>query len=301
LFSALAHYRPEIIFYVPTASTTLMACVRSRVLKAYCPGATVVLVGLQVRRHGRLARRLIRHVAPELVCVQATDSQQYLERLGCSVGLLPSGVDTHTFRPVSSERRRELRARYDLRPDAPTILHVGHLRARRGVRVLAELTAGGANQVVLVTSSSTGHDADLAEELRGAGVTVLTCYQPHVEHLYQLADCYVFPVESAINAIEVPLSVLEALACDLPVVTTRFGGLPRLFAGSHHPGLVFVDSTNALVRAAAQLAVSPQRGTRPLALPYAWETVASSLLEQALARRAPATRARHQVVARGGE
>ena len=54
---ALARANPEVIFYVARASTTLMAFVRSRVLKLLCPRASVVLVGLQARRHGALALR----------------------------------------------------------------------------------------------------------------------------------------------------------------------------------------------------------------------------------------------------
>ena len=288
LAAELRQSRPDVIFYVATASTTVMAFVRSRALKAMCPTAAVVLLGLQARRHGRLARRAIRYLRPDLVCVQAPDSQRYLEQLGCSVRLLPSGVDAHTFCPVAPERRRELRSRYGLRLDAPTVLHVGHLKAGRGIRRLAELSSGGACQVVLVTSSSTPRDLELARELQLAGVTVRTQYEPYVEQLYQLADCYVFPVESTDNAIEVPLSVLEAFACDLPVVTSRFGGLPRLFGGANCPGLAFVDSTAALVEAATRLARCPQRGTRPLALPYSWEAIASRLLEEALPSSATA-------------
>jgi len=109
---------------------------------------------------------------------------------------------------------------------------------------------------------------------------ILTEYLPHVEHLYQASDAYVFPVTSTDNAIEVPLSVLEALACDVPVVSTRFGGLPRLFGERQHPAVTFVDSPRALVEAAIAVSWSPPRGGRALVLDYAWERVAASLVDQ---------------------
>jgi glycosyltransferase involved in cell wall biosynthesis len=239
---------------------------------------------LQTRRHARWQRSLIPHLAPDRVCVQSPEHADYLKALGCSVALLPSGVDTDVYRPVTPARRRALRLQYGLDPDRPMALHVGHLKAERGVGVLAELVRTGVEQVVLVTSSSTVPEAALAAELRRAGVVVVTAYQPQIEHYYQMADCYVFPVTSAENAIDAPLSVLEALACDLPVVTTRFGGLPRMFGSRPHPGLVFADSMDTLVTQSVRLCRAGERGTRELVRDFGWETVAAQLLELALPR-----------------
>jgi hypothetical protein len=65
-------------------------------------------------------------------------------------------------------------------------------------------------------------------------------------------------------------------------VARRFGGLPRLFGGQALPGLSFVDSPAALIDEALRLSRSGPGRTRPLALPYAWEAVATSLIEGAL-------------------
>ena len=292
----LARAAPEILIYVSRSSTTLMAFLRSRVLRLFCPDARLVLVGLQARRHGRLQRRLAGRLAPDLVLVQSPESQRYLETLGCRTALLPSGVDTAVYRPVSLGERRDLRQRYGLPHDRPIVLHVGHLKRERGVGVLADLAAGGV-QPVLITSSSTAQQPGLAEELRRAGVDVRTDYQPNVEHFYQLADCYVFPVASGDHAIEVPLSVLEAFACDLPVVTTRHGGLPRAFGRANHPGLVFADTPSELVAEALRLARSGVRDTRSLALPYSWEAAAASLLDHPLLAAAVRTPRRARAVA----
>src|SRR5204862_1686472 len=128
---------------------------RSRILKSYCPAATVVLVGLQPRSHGRVAGRLVRYLAPDVLLVQATQSKEHLEQLGCTVGLVASGVDVETFQSVSDARRRELRVHYKLDPDWPTVLDGGHLKDGRGLRALADLAGRGQCQVELVDSSST--------------------------------------------------------------------------------------------------------------------------------------------------
>ncbi len=285
LWRVLRARRPEVVFYVPSASTTFMAFVRSRILRAYCPQARVVLIGLQPRRHAEGQKRLLRYLAPHLVLVGSAASQRYLAQLGCPAEVVGAGVDLARFHPVADERRRELRAQYGLAPDLPVVLHVGHLKAARGIRALAVLALSGACQAVLVTSTSTHQDAALAAELSGAGVKVLSDYIARIEHLYQLADCYVFPVESVMDATEVPLSVLEACGCDLPVVTTRFGDLPRMFGERSAPGLVFVETGTELVREALRWSRAGLlgAGTRSLVLRHSWSAIATGLLSRALA------------------
>ena len=65
--------------------------------------------------------------------------------------------------------------------------------------------------------------------------------QFNIEEVYALSDCYVFPTPpmNKINSIEIPLSVLEAMACNLSVITTKFGALPKVF--EEGDGLIFVD------------------------------------------------------------
>ena len=278
----LREHRPEALLYVARSSTTFSAFLRTRLLRAYWPRATVALIGLQARQLGAAQRWLIRWLRPDRVIVQSVTSQRYLERLGCSVEVIASGIDLQRFRPVDADRRRELRGVYGLRTDCPVVLHVGHLRRGRGVQLLGELAARDDWQVVLVASPSTDPESALANALRRQGVIVLDHFVPQVEHFYQLADCYVFPVQSTDHSIEVPLSVLEALACNLQVVTTRFGGLPAFFQCADSPALTFVDSPEQVVSVVDQLTRVPVRGGRALVEPYSWDVVAETLLARIL-------------------
>ena len=46
-------------------------------------------------------------------------------------------------------------------------------------------------------------------------------YFPNIEEIYALADCYLFPVIWG-NTISMPLTILEAMAANLPIVSLEY-------------------------------------------------------------------------------
>jgi glycosyltransferase involved in cell wall biosynthesis len=193
--------------------------------------------------------------------------------------MLPPAVDAETFAPVSAPARAALRTKHGIAADAYIILHVGHILPNRNVSILAALQAQTDAQVVVVGSTAFGADGALVESLRDAGVIVFDDYLERVEEMYQMADCYVFPVQSAIGSIEVPLSVLEALACNLPVVSAPFGELPRLFPEGD--GVHYFRTEGELVAAVQRTRESGPAGTRLRIAPYTWEAAARQIVGEA--------------------
>ena len=274
----IGSFRPEVVLYLPTASATPFSFLRSRMLWWYARGAPVVLIALQVRHYGKVARRVMRLWRPELVLVQSPRMRAALAALGCRLGWAPAGVDLQRFKPVAKEQRLALRERYLLSKEAYVVLHVGHLNRGRNVQALAAIQRELACQAVVAGSTSTPQDEMLVAELEQAGVRVLRGFLPNIAELYQLADCYLFPVQEECRAIDLPLSVLEAMASDLPVVTTRFGGLLECFAQGE--GIHYVDSLEEMVQAVAACRDRFPAGTRALAQRFAWPRVMEQILEQ---------------------
>ena len=68
---------------------------------------------------------------------------------------------------------------------------------------------------------------------------IIDTYISNIEEIYQLSDVYFFPVTESENCIDVPLSVLEAAACNLPILTTNYGELKSFIK---EDGFVFIDS-----------------------------------------------------------
>lgn len=282
LAAKLAAFRPSVVVYVPTASLTLASGLRAGVLRRYA-GAPVALFATQGRRHGRLVQLAARGFSPDICAAQAHITVEQANRLGWRTVKAPPAVDLSTYRPVEPGRKRSLRRKFGLPEEGFVVLHAGHLNRSRGVESLLAITDLAVP--VLVASTSTPQDEALADQLRAGGVTVLTRFIPQISDLYGCVDAYLFPTppdREAPSSIDAPLSVLEAAACNLPIISTRFGALPELWPSA--PGIHYYHDV-ATLRAALTYLRDPRVGpcaTRALVEPFCWEKVAELLLVQLL-------------------
>ncbi len=227
IWRTIRDFQPEKTIYLPMSSLTVGGVLRGKILKLYSHSC-VVLVGFQPRTYGKLARHILPALKPDKLFVQSQRSLSKFKAMGMDGRVLPSGVDLSKFYPVGLPNRLGLRQKYGLPLSDKIILHVGHLNRSRGIDLLVGLVAKGILPV-LVTSTSTDGDLAYLTELRQKGIHVITDYLADIQEIYQLADAYVFPTKQNSSAIEFPLSVLEALACGVPVLATRFGGLTSFF------------------------------------------------------------------------
>ena len=128
--------------------------------------------------------------------------------------LFPVGIKTEKFAPVSTERQKELKQRYGLDPGKPLIIHVGHCSSGRGLEDFAKIRTAQR----MVVASGMFEDEHVVQVLTDAAVKIYKGYLENVEEVYQMADAYLFPTRSAEFVISVPLSVMEALSCGVPVI-----------------------------------------------------------------------------------
>ena len=97
---------------------------------------------------------------------------------------------------------------------------------------------------MIVGSTSTITDDELFKRLSDSGSIIFSDYIENIAEIYQCADFYIFPTTDEYNCIEMPLSVLEAMACNLPVISTKFGALTDFF--SEGDGFYFFKSSNTI-------------------------------------------------------
>lgn len=269
-------FRPDRVVYLPTACATLVSFIRAKALSLYAGGIPTAMIALQPRQYGALARRVIPFLLTGPIWTQGDATAQTLAPLGCDVRTLPPAVDATVFVPADAAQKAALREKYSIPAEAFVLLHVGHIHPNRNVPVLMDLQRRGGVQVVLVGSTRFGADSALVQELRSAGVIVIDRYLQHVEEVYQMSDCYLFPVQSLTGSIEVPLSVLEAMACNLPIISTPFGELPKLFPEG--AGVHYYHDMDGLLAAIETIRLNTGANTRSRVEPYTWAAVARKVV-----------------------
>ena len=73
-----------------------------------------------------------------------------------------------------------------------------------------------------------------------------------------------------------PLSVLESMSCNLPVITTKFGALPKVF--EEGDGLFFVENEREIFMVLEKIKNTNMKvKTREKVLPYSWENIGKRL------------------------
>jgi glycosyltransferase involved in cell wall biosynthesis len=270
----LHQFGPERILYVPSASATVASFLRLFALRRHVPGAGLGMVALMPRRLPVVLIPLVRWLSPPLVLVPSYKSKLRLTRLSIPAEILPVGVDPAVFHPPGPGEKAALRERYAINPEAYVYLHVGHLSPRRNTEALINLLCLPRAEVVLVSSTTTPEDERLREKLESKGIRIIRQAVP-IQELYQLANCYVFPVDDDDAAVELPLSVLEALSCGLPVLSYPFGGLKDFFPAG--PDLRYWRSSDELLAAARAVQHSKPVEIRDME-PFSWAVVAGRAL-----------------------
>ncbi len=278
LAAELSRFSPEAILYVPWTSLTARSLFRIGMLRRRAPGSPVGVLALQPRGAGWTQRLAVRTGRPDRVFAFGPEVESQAAALEIPCQRLQGGVDLSRFRPFEEHGRADLRRSLGLPLSAFIVLHVGHLKPGRGVGALKGVQALEGVQALLIASTSTEPDAGTRRDLQSAGVRVLDQHQERIEEFYRAADAYLFPVSSATDSIELPLSVLEAMACNLPIITTPFGGLPSLLAGVR-TGVTFVDSESAIPRAVVEcMRERPRPDLRGLVDSLSWDAMADRIL-----------------------
>lgn len=275
----LRAFGAEAILYVPQAAATPMSLIRARLLRRQSGGVPVALLSLQARQYPQWAGGLLRALEPGLLLTLSRRTCRAAEGVGLTARVVRLGVNSATFRPAEPGEKEVVRRRYGI-PDGKVILHVGHVSARRNLHLLARAASGEGQtrkHLVIAASTSTSRDPAVRQAFAGSPVTFVDTYVEHIEEIYRAADCYLFPTFCPGGAIEIPLSVLEALACGLPVVTTAFGGIPDIL--SEGRGLFIAASEREFLEKLETALKGGVTATRDLVADLTWEKAAAGIVE----------------------
>lgn len=167
---------------------------------------------------------------------------------------VPNGLDTDQFMPVDGTTKAELRRQLGI-PGGPVCLYVGRLSPAKDPEGLITAWAVVHDSVpearLVIVGDGPLRDAVRARirSLNLGGCVSLAGEQSEVTGWYQAADLFVLPsrYEGLSN------SLLEAMSCGLPVVSTRVSGSVEIFEAADIGAIVPADDSAALALALTRL------------------------------------------------
>ncbi len=225
LAGILTGWKPDLLIYTPASGLTGLGMLKSVLLRRMA-GRPVIVLALQARDTGKIHRAISLWTAPDLILSPVREMRQAMDDLRINADFIMPGYDPELFRPAVTETKILLRTRYGIPADRYIVLHIGHVKESRNLQAFLRYRDWGPDIQPVVKAGDI--DPVWRDHLRQAGIIVIDEYTDDIHEIYQAADLYFFPVSIRTGALEFPLSVIEASACNLPVLSTRFGALPEV-------------------------------------------------------------------------
>ena len=126
--------------------------------------------------------------------------------------ILPNGVDTFLFHPVSKKEVKKLRKKYNLSQNKPLVLFVGRFVQKKGIDMLLKAKSSLFDIVCVGSGDIYKYTNNLN------GIHIYNDLDQHsLAEIYQVCDIFILPSRGE----GFPLSIQEAMASNLPVITTK--------------------------------------------------------------------------------
>jgi glycosyltransferase involved in cell wall biosynthesis len=233
----LLTFRPHIFHFVP--GPTLKGLLLVKIIQILTGSTTVVSATQPSLPKCKFFKKIIApFLKADMVLVQSKESECLFNSINYPVKFIPNGVDTERFHPVSIKERNEIRKKHGFRAEDFIVLHVGPIKKGRNQKSLLGLKNV---KLLLIVSTTNPSEKGAYDEFLETDAIILNKYIQKMEEIYEMSDVYIWPAFEKLHGIELPLSILEAMSCNLPVITTKYGAIDRVFRQDGE-GLIFIDN-----------------------------------------------------------
>lgn len=174
-------------------------------------------------------RMVYRHAA---VChAVSNDLCAHYKRQGASsCVMIPNGVETSLFKPITPDERQALRDQHNIPQDAFVISNISRIEPKNGVAELIDAVAVIAREhpdVLLMLIGSGSKREELEQYVRDKGLEKQVRFMGQVKYenvgpLVAMSDVFA----RTPRAEGFGIVFLEAMAAGVPVIGTRTGGIP---------------------------------------------------------------------------
>jgi len=225
----------------------------------------------------------------DIVHVVSKDLKNQVRQMGIENSLLiPNGVDNAVFKPAN---KKELRGKYKLPLECEIIVSHSRLTPKNGLDILIRAIQPLKDQNIMLLIIGSGEQEKelikLTKELKLKNEVKFLGYLSAKEtaQYLALADLFVRPS----RAEGFGISFLEAMACGIPVIGTKVGGITDIVKSGETGILIEPENVSALTEALQDLLGDlvkreeiGKRG-RLFAAEFYWEKI-GSLLEHSYAK-----------------
>jgi L-malate glycosyltransferase len=217
-------------------------------------GTDITLVGLD-RSYLPITRYAIQE-SDGVTSISAYLKAKTIEDFGVTRGIevVPNFVNCDVYTPIKDEAKRaEARSRL-ARPDEAILMHLSNFRPVKRVvdvvKIFAQVALEMPAQLVLVGDGPDRSAAEwLARDLHIQDKIHFLGKQEQVHELLPLADLLLMPSELE----SFGLVALEAMACKVPSIATRVGGVPELIDDGETGLLYAVGDVSGMAQGALEL------------------------------------------------
>ena len=178
---------------------------------------------------------------------------------GCPVYYLPNAIDLTAYRAISSEHREVAKSSTQLRA-----LYLGYLGQAKGSFDIIEAAKEIVSRHMPVIFDLVGEELkkgdviQLQNQIDQAGLGSVVTLHPVATgsrkvEIFCDADIFIFPSYSE----GMPIAVIEAMACGLPIIATRVGGVPEMVSDGVNGILIDPGRPDQIVGALQHLYENP--------------------------------------------
>jgi len=264
------------ILYIPSASNSIFSIIRSKLLNLFA-NKDIYLFALQPRKYNLAFQFFLKTIHPKQIITLSKKTAQQFNELKIPSVSLPLGVDDAQYFEFYLSQKKLVRENYNIDQEKTVLLHVGHIQRSRNLDWLINVKRQHPEfEIVIVGSTYNIDDKSFYDALIKERIRVIREYTPNMVDIYNLANFYIFPVLRQDGAIETPLSVLEAMACNLPVITTRFGSLPDTF--KEDDDFHYVESSDEIAQLISARTKENCNNREKISI-FTWKQIAQKLVE----------------------
>jgi glycosyltransferase involved in cell wall biosynthesis len=187
------------------------------------------------------------------------NAAQVKAHYGREVQVVHNGVDVDQFKPL--ERDAQLRQKFGLPDQARVIASVGRLVGWKGLRVILELLPQLPQDVHYLVVGDGPEEAGLRAQAQAQGVASRVHFAGRVAH-EQLAQALAqadILLQPSLGEESFGITLVEAMACALPVLASRQGGMTEIVLPGVTGELLPPGEVDAWRAAIAAMLAQPDR------------------------------------------